>query len=99
MSRVIYANTPSTLDQQTLREAHDVRLVTDGRGRDGRQRAARRRVRLHLLARRCPNAPLFATRRFRSYETHKLADGEVFVIGFADVERPQRALDVEQRRA
>jgi len=33
-----------------------------------------------------PNAPLFAERRFRSYETHKLADGEVFVVGFADVE-------------
>jgi hypothetical protein len=33
-----------------------------------------------------PNAPLFAERRFRSYETHKLAGGEVYIIGFADVE-------------
>src|SRR5919198_4598927 len=32
-----------------------------------------------------PNAPLFAERRFRCYETHKLADGEVFIVGFTDV--------------
>jgi hypothetical protein len=25
---------------------------------------------------------LFAVRRYRSYETHKLANGEVFVVGF-----------------
>ena len=30
-----------------------------------------------------PNAPLFAVRRYRSYETHKLPSGDVFVIGFA----------------
>ena len=28
-------------------------------------------------------APLFAVRRYRSYETHKLPSGDVFVIGFA----------------
>ena len=28
-----------------------------------------------------PNAPLFATRRFRSYEIHRVA-GEVFIVGF-----------------
>jgi hypothetical protein len=33
-----------------------------------------------------PNAPLFATRRFRSYEIHKVADGETFVVGFAPEE-------------
>jgi len=33
-----------------------------------------------------PNAPLFAERRFRSYETHKLATGEVCIVGFADVD-------------
>jgi hypothetical protein len=32
-----------------------------------------------------PNAPLFAERRFRSYETHKVP-GEIYVIGFATVE-------------
>ena len=30
-----------------------------------------------------PAAPLFAIRRYRSYETHKLPSGEVYVIGFA----------------
>jgi hypothetical protein len=33
-----------------------------------------------------PNAPLFAVRRFRSYETHKLANGDVFVIAYADAD-------------
>jgi hypothetical protein len=33
-----------------------------------------------------PNAPLFAVRRFRSYEVHKLASGETYVVGFADLE-------------
>lgn len=32
-----------------------------------------------------PNAPLFAVRRFRSYETHKLGS-DVYVIGYADVD-------------
>ena len=29
------------------------------------------------------NAPLFAVRRFRTYEIHKLPGGDVFVVGFA----------------
>jgi hypothetical protein len=29
-----------------------------------------------------PNAPLFAVRRYRGYEIHKLASGETFIIGF-----------------
>jgi len=36
-----------------------------------------------------PNAPLFAERRHRSFEVHKIASGEVLVTGFlpADVAR------------
>jgi hypothetical protein len=30
------------------------------------------------------NAPLFATRRFRGYEVHKLPTGDTFVVGYAD---------------
>ena len=30
-----------------------------------------------------PSAPLFSVRRYRSYETHKLPSGEIYVIGFA----------------
>jgi hypothetical protein len=32
-----------------------------------------------------PNAPLFATRRYRSYEIHKIG-GEVFIVGFVSAE-------------
>jgi hypothetical protein len=84
MSRVTYANTPSTLDQQALRQAHDVRIVTaaeEGMGVN----ALPVGVYGFTYSPALPNAPLFAERRFRSYETHKLADGEVCVIGFADV--------------
>ena len=83
MSRVTYANTPSTLDQQALRQAHDVRIVTaaeEGMGVN----ALPGGVYGFTYSPALPNAPLFAERRFRSYETHKLAGGEIFVIGFAD---------------
>jgi hypothetical protein len=33
-----------------------------------------------------PSAPLFAVRRYRSYETHKLPSSEVYVIGFASTD-------------
>jgi hypothetical protein len=33
-----------------------------------------------------PNAPLFAVKRYRSYEIHKLSTGEAFVIAFADAD-------------
>jgi hypothetical protein len=33
-----------------------------------------------------PNAPLFAVRRYRCFEIHKLASGDTFVIGFATSE-------------
>src|SRR6185436_6389033 len=85
MSRVTYANTPSTLDQQALRQAHDVRIVTaaeEGMGVN----ALPGGVCGFTYSPGLPNAPLFAERRFRSYETHKLASGEIYIIGFADVE-------------
>jgi hypothetical protein len=85
MSRVSYANTPSTLDQQALRTTHDVRLVTheeEGLGVN----ALPGGVYGFTYSPALPNAPLFAERRFRSYETHKLAGGEIYVVGFADVE-------------
>src|SRR5258705_13732417 len=86
MSRVTYANTPSTLDQQALRQAHDVRIVTaaeEGMGVN----ALPPGVYGFTYSPALPNAPLFAERRYRSYETHKLADGEFVGIGFADAER------------
>ena len=85
MSRVTYANTPSTLDQQSLRTTHDVRLVTAAEEGTG-VNALPGGVYGFTYSPALPNAPLFAERRFRSYETHKVAGGEIYVIGFADVD-------------
>jgi len=85
MSRVSYANTPSTTDQEELRTTHRVRVVSpseEGTGVNGLPGG----VYGFTYSPGLPNAPLFAERRYRSYETHKLATGEVYVIGFADLE-------------
>jgi hypothetical protein len=82
MSRVVYSDQTATVDQEALREAHQVRLVLDAEEGSG----------VNLLpggvygftySPGLPNAPLFAVRRYRSYEIHKLPSGDVFVIGFA----------------
>jgi len=85
MSRVTYANTPATLDQEALRVAHNVRVVSPAEEGTG-VNSLPGGVYGFTYSPALPNAPLFAERRFRSYETHKLAGGEIFVIGFADVE-------------
>jgi hypothetical protein len=85
MSRVSYANTPSTLDQETLRTTHKVRIVSPEEEGTG-VNALPGGVCGFTYSPGLPNAPLFAERRFRSYETHKLASGEIFIIGFADVQ-------------
>src|SRR5204863_2205491 len=85
MSRVSYANTPSTADQEELRTTHRVRIVSpseEGTGVNGLPGG----VYGFTYSPGLPNAPLFAERRFRSYETHKLANGDVYIIGFADIE-------------
>ena len=85
MSRVVYTNTADTVDQDPLRAAHQVRVVT----------AQEEGTPLNVLpggvygftySPGLPNAPLFATRRYRSYEIHKLAGGEIFIVAFADAE-------------
>jgi hypothetical protein len=85
MSRVTYANTPSTLDQETLRTTHKVRIVSPDEEGTG-VNALPGGVYGFTYSPGLPNAPLFAERRFRSYETHKLANGDVYIIGFGDVE-------------
>jgi hypothetical protein len=82
MSRVVYANTVSTADQEALRVAHQVRPVADIEEGTG-VNALPGGVYGYTYAPGLSNAPLFAVRRYRSYETHKLPSGEVFVIGFA----------------
>ena len=85
MSRVVYSDTPATADQETLRQDHNVRLVSAEEEGSG-VNALPGGVFGYTYSPALPNAPLFATRRFRTYETHKLASGEVFIVGFATVE-------------
>jgi hypothetical protein len=85
MSRVVYTDTPSTADQETLRAVHQVRLVgeaEEGTGVNGLPAG----VYGFTYSPGLPNAPLFAARRYRSYETHKLQSGDVFIIGFVSAE-------------
>lgn len=85
MGKVTYANTPATVDQEALREVHRVRLVSPAEEGTG-VNALPGGVYGFTYSPALPNAPLFAERRFRSYETHKLANGDIYVIGFADLE-------------
>lgn len=85
MSRVVYANTADTADQELLRLAHLVRLVSEDEEGSG-VNALPGGVYGFTYSPGLPNAPLFAVRRYRSYETHKLPGGDVFVIGFAKPE-------------
>lgn len=82
MSRVVYADNTATPDQELLRVAHQVRLVADDEEGSG-VNALPGGVFGFTYSPGLPNAPLFAVRRYRSYETHKLPGGDVFVIGFA----------------
>jgi len=82
MSRVVYTDTKATAGQETLRTAHQVRLVTDGEEGTG-VNALPNGTFGYTYSPGLPNAPLFAVRRYRSFETHRLASGEVFIIGFA----------------
>jgi hypothetical protein len=82
MSRVAYTNTPATAAQESLRQVHDVRLVTATEEGDG-VNALPGGVYGFTYSPALDNAPIFATRLYRSYETHKLANGDVLVIGFA----------------
>ena len=81
MSRVVYSQTATTSEQEILRRSHEVRLVTEAEEGSGVD-ALPGGVYGFTYSPALPNTPLFAVRRYRSYETHKLANGEVFVVGF-----------------
>ena len=85
MSRVTYADNKATADQEALRIAHQVRVVSDAEEGSG-VNALPGGVYGFTYSPGLRNAPLFAIRRYRSYETHKLPSGDVFVIGFAKPE-------------
>jgi hypothetical protein len=82
MSRVVYTETSDTADQEALRIAHQVRLVASEE--EGNSVSALPGgVYGFTYSPGLTGAPLFAVRRYRSYETHKLPSGDVYVIGFA----------------
>ena len=85
MSRVIYSDQTASLDQESLRAGHQVRLVSGAEEGTG-VNALPPGVYGFTYSPALPNAPLFAVRRYRSYDTHKLASGEACVIGFATPE-------------
>lgn len=85
MSRVVYSDSRPTADQEALRGVHQVRLVSseeEGTGLSGIPGG----VFGFTYSPGLPGAPLFAVRRYRSYEVHKLPSGDVFVIGFTSRE-------------
>jgi hypothetical protein len=82
MSRVTYTEFLANADQDALRVVHQVRIVSDAEEGTG-VNALPGGVFGYTYSPGLPNAPLFAVRRYRSYETHKLPSGEIFVIGYA----------------
>jgi len=82
MSRVSYTSFIASADEEALRVAHQVRLVSDAEEGNG-VNALPGGVYGFTYSPGLQSAPLFAVRRYRSYETHKLPSGEVFIIGFA----------------
>ena len=85
MSRVSYTNIADTAEQEQLRTAHNVRPVMGTEEGTGVNRLPGG-VYGFTYSPGLPNAPLFAVRRYRSYEIHKLSTGDAFVIAFADAE-------------
>jgi hypothetical protein len=82
MSRVVYTEFHSTSDQEALRQTHQVRLVTGDEEGTG-VNALPGGVYGFTYSPGLASSPLFSVRRYRSYETHKLPSGEVYIIGFA----------------
>jgi hypothetical protein len=81
MSRVVYSDQTATADQSALRLAHQVRIVSDAEEGHG-VNALPGGIYGFTYSPGLPNAPLFAVRRYRTYEIHKLPSGDVFVIGY-----------------
>jgi len=89
MSRVTYANVADTAEQERLRETHAVRVVADTEEGTGVDKLPGG-VYGFTYSPGLLNAPLFAVRRYRSYEIHKLGAGETFIVGFTDRETASR---------
>ena len=94
MSRVTYTDMAATGAQDALRSTNQVRLVTDAEEGTG-VNALPAGVYGFTYSPGLPSAPLFAVRRYRTYEIHKLAT-ETVIVGFAtadDVGRLESSLE------
>src|SRR4051812_35597413 len=89
MSRVVYTEMHATDAQGALRVANQVRLVADAEEGTG-VNALPGGVYGYTYSPGLASAPLFAVRRYRSYEIHKLASGETIVTGFATADEAGR---------
>jgi hypothetical protein len=89
MSRVVYSEFTVTPEQEALRQRNQVRIVDAAEEGSG-VNVLPNGVFGFTYSPALPNAPLFAARRYRSYETHKTSAGDVFVIGFASAEDATR---------
>jgi hypothetical protein len=85
MSRVTYTNVVDTPEQAGLREAHRVRLVSEQEEGTGLNKLPPS-IYGFTYSPGIDEAPVFAKRSFRSYEAHKLANGEVTLVGFTAAE-------------
>ena len=85
MSRVAYTNIADTAEQEQLRAVHGVRPVSGTEEGTGVNQLPGG-IYGFTYSPGLPNAPLFAVKRYRSYEIHKLSTGEALVIAFADVD-------------
>ena len=85
MSRVTYTNVVDTPEQAGLREAHRVRLVSEQEEGTGLNKLPPS-IYGFTYSPGIDEAPVFAKRSFRSYEAHKLASGEVTLVGFTAAE-------------
>ena len=83
MSRVVYSDQTDTVEQEQLRAAHGVRIVAEAEEGTG-VNALPPGVYGFTYSPGLPSAPLFAQRRYRSYETHKTHSGDIFVVGYTD---------------
>ena len=82
MSRVVYTEFHSTSDQEALRLTHQVRIVAEDEEGTG-VNALPGGVYGFTYSPGLASSPLFSVRRYRSYETHKLPSGVIYIIGFA----------------
>ena len=89
MGKVTFTNTPDRVEQAEIRSAHGVRLVTDAEEGTG-VNALPGGVYGYTYSPGLINAPQFKARRYRSYETHKLASGETFLLAYAEADTAER---------